>query len=715
MNVTRTVLAVAVAVTVWLAFASSAGAATVQVTTDVDQTFVNDSSCSLREAIGLTNADTATSANGCTATGTLGADTITFAPALVDHDFQLINQLNSDGELLVTDTDGLTITGPGRSSHVFAAPGKRVIESTGGVPLSIGHLTLQDGSVSDSTAVGGGIAAGGNLTLDDVRVFNNTASASDAGDDTDAIGGGVYAAGILTISNSVIEGNTATAGNESSTDDTSATAQGGGIAGGTMTITDSTITGNTASASDLLGTQPGDSAHTNGGGIASPALTLVRSTVTGNQAIGAKPTAGGAGDLVIGGGIFVNGASSIELSTISGNETTVDSNGADIGGGAGTFGALTLDSVTVAGNGPVSGDSASANLWPNATITMKNTIVADPRGAGSTNCSPTVTSNGFNLDDDDSCGLDQSTDQTGTDPDLGTLTDNGGPTETMLPEPGSAAIDKGSSLGQTDTSHDQRGLSRPVQSTVADATGGDGSDIGAVEAQAPPAPTVTGTSPNSPTVFDTSPEVIGSTSPGPTSDESPTSVGIFKDSACGTEVDLGRGSPTDFSTTGLTAIVDANATTALYANASNDYEIASPCSSTFATYKHDSLGPVMTIDSGPSDSSDHTPTFTFHGTDASPPLTYECSVDTGTPVFAPCSSPFTSESLPDGAYTFRVQGTDAQGEGGAPASRTFTIATPPPTVTPPTPAPAPAPKKKKCRRAKKHKASAAKKKCKKKK
>jgi hypothetical protein len=283
----------------------------------------------------------------------------------------------------------------------------------------------------------------------------------------------------------------------------------------------------------------------------------------------------------------------------------------------------------------------------------------------------------------------------------------------MLPEPGSPAIDKGSSVGQTDTSHDQRGLSRPVQSTVADATGGDGSDIGAVEAQAPPAPAVTGTSPTSPTVFDTSPEVIGSTSAGPTSDESPSSVGIFSDSACGTEVDLGRGSTSDFSTTGLTAIVDPNATTTLYANASNDYGIVSPCSSTFAAYKHDSLGPVMTIDSGPSDPFDRTPTFTFHGTDASPPLTYECSVDTGTPSYDPCTSPFTSDSLGDGSYTFRVRGADAQGTGGAPMSLGFTISTAaPPAVTPP--APTPAPKKKKCKKAKKHRASAAKK-CKKKK
>jgi hypothetical protein len=122
----------------------------------------------------------------------------------------------------------------------------------------------------------------------------------------------------------------------------------------------------------------------------------------------------------------------------------------------------------------------------------------------------------------------------------------------------------------------------------------------------------------------------------------------------------------------------------------------------------------MTIDSGPQDPSDHTPTFTFHGTDASPPLTYECSVDTGTPSFSPCTSPFTTSSLADGSYTFRVQGEDAQATGGAPASQAFTITTPVQSQPTPTPTPTPTPKKKKCKKAKKGAAWAAKK-CKKKK
>ena len=63
---------------------------------------------------------------------------------------------------------------------------------------------------------------------------------------------------------------------------------------------------------------------------------------------------------------------------------------------------------------------------------------------------------------------------------LGPLQDNGGPTQTHALLPGSAAIDSGNSGGVT---RDQRGFSRPVG--IAKVVGGDGSDIGAFEVQAP--------------------------------------------------------------------------------------------------------------------------------------------------------------------------------------------------------------------------------------
>lgn len=65
------------------------------------------------------------------------------------------------------------------------------------------------------------------------------------------------------------------------------------------------------------------------------------------------------------------------------------------------------------------------------------------------------------------------------DPLLGALRDNGGPTATMAPAPNSPAIDAGSAFG---LASDQRGAPRPADLGSVP-NGGDGSDIGAVEAQ----------------------------------------------------------------------------------------------------------------------------------------------------------------------------------------------------------------------------------------
>ena len=71
-----------------------------------------------------------------------------------------------------------------------------------------------------------------------------------------------------------------------------------------------------------------------------------------------------------------------------------------------------------------------------------------------------------------------------TDPRLGALGNNGGPTPTMAPAQNSPAIDAGAAFGLT---RDQRGLARP--SNFLDLpNAADGSDIGAVERQAPARP-----------------------------------------------------------------------------------------------------------------------------------------------------------------------------------------------------------------------------------
>jgi len=122
-------------------------------------------------------------------------------------------------------------------------------------------------------------------------------------------------------------------------------------------------------------------------------------------------------------------------------------------------------------------------------------VVADPLGGG-TNCEhATSTSKGFNLEDDSgaSCGFSTATSDLapGTSSGLAgvTLTNNGGPTQTLLPPPGSALIDaipnaSCQSDGASGITTDQRGLPRPDSASSA-------CDIGAVEVQpAPPTLTV---------------------------------------------------------------------------------------------------------------------------------------------------------------------------------------------------------------------------------
>src|SRR5438105_13812191 len=102
------------------------------------------------------------------------------------------------------------------------------------------------------------------------------------------------------------------------------------------------------------------------------------------------------------------------------------------------------------------------------------------------------TSQGFNFvgRKDGSVGFTAATDKKGTiasplNPQLDPkgLRNNGGPTQTVALLQGSPAIDKGTSNGLTGTlTTDQRGFARTVDNgSIPNATGGDGTDIGAFE------------------------------------------------------------------------------------------------------------------------------------------------------------------------------------------------------------------------------------------
>jgi len=117
-----------------------------------------------------------------------------------------------------------------------------------------------------------------------------------------------------------------------------------------------------------------------------------------------------------------------------------------------------LTYTTVASNTASSGGRGIHRAG--GTVLLKNTIVAYN---GATNCSGGVTSNGYNLEDADTCGLNATGDITDTNPLLGPLADNGGDTLTHALLEGSPAIDRGTCVAGITT--DQRGVTRPQGGT----------------------------------------------------------------------------------------------------------------------------------------------------------------------------------------------------------------------------------------------------------
>jgi hypothetical protein len=375
----------------------------------------------------------------------------------------------------------------------------------GGIYQLRGTLTLRDCTLRDNFAgdAGGGVfVANGTLVITRCTLSDNTIGAVDENLYT----GGAIAFLVqgedgrdnfttLAIENSLLTRNTALYGYGGAI---SILVEGGafdhpGPAGATVTVTDSTLSGNVA--------RGGYQAL--GGGIAIIAigsenpleswahLTVENSTLGGNSAIG--------GSFSVGGGIAMYGQNTLSVivkvlnSTLSGNWASSDWPSAPSEGGAihaAGNGLLMVGNSTLSGNWVVGDASLAGGIFNFASeIFIWNTILnAGPSGANlyqyEDEGDPSyvhINSLGYNLSSDDGGGfLTDFTDQVNTDPLLGPLADNGGPTFTHALQADSPAIDMGSAFDmdmdgiRTDVATDQRGVSRPQ---------GSGDDIGAFEAE----------------------------------------------------------------------------------------------------------------------------------------------------------------------------------------------------------------------------------------
>ncbi|MGH8099811.1 MAG: choice-of-anchor Q domain-containing protein, partial [Chthoniobacterales bacterium] len=474
-----------IAVAMLLACCRCAPAATISVTSTADS-----GAGSLRQALAVAN-----DGDTIDATGISGVITLTTGHLLVDKSVTI----NGPGAgVLAVDGNAASVV-----FFIFRnLPGETVIISgltirngTGDFGAGIENeetLTITNSIISGNMGLelGGGIGNAGTATITNTIISGNSAIE----------GAGIYSPGITTVTNSTISGNMATTTGGACT-----------TADGTLEITNSTLSNNSADVGGAIenggGTVTltntivsGNSARDGGGvyighGLTMNGITIVNSTLSNNTA-------------ARGGGAFNVGTLEVTNSTVSGNTSTGDTAGD--GGGAGyNAGTLNIVSSTISGNmanregggiynseesaltisnSTFSGNVASLSggaIFNLATLQLANSTLSDnsapflaggiinfgPLQIGNTilnagasgvnlyvNGSGTVTSLGYNISSDDAGGfLTGPGDQLFTNPMLGPLQNNGGPTFTHALLPGSPAIDAGDPKFTPPPFFDQRG------------------------------------------------------------------------------------------------------------------------------------------------------------------------------------------------------------------------------------------------------------------
>ncbi len=344
------------------------------------------------------------------------------------------NNATDGGTGLPVITGQVSIQGSGATITRSATAAFRLFDVASGGSLTLSNMTLSNGLINDGVNGGGAIFSHGPLSVTQTTFSGNSAPAA-----TGISGGAINAVAALTVSLSTFAGNTAQEG-------------GGILSQGPASVTDSTFAGNTAT---LFG----------GGAIVitTGTTTLARDTFSGNAGPG-------------GGAIDNDTDVNVSNSTFTGN--TAGSNG---GGAIGNFGTATITQSTFSGNSSAFGANLH-NLITTGSMTVSQSIVANGGGGGS-NCSgsPAIVDGGYNIDTGTSCGFSAANhSMNNTNPDLGPLASNGGPTQTMALPPNSPAVNAiPATVPGCPGSTDQRGVSRPQ---------GPACDIGAYELIMPTPP-----------------------------------------------------------------------------------------------------------------------------------------------------------------------------------------------------------------------------------
>lgn len=429
--------------------------------------------------------------NGDTGLICLGCETVTITDSMISGNGAAPIGLLGGGVRISYDQDDpldapvTTIT----NSHI---DNNTATGSGGGISIVVlesteptappAQLTIQDSTINSNvtedpptTTHGGGIyVETGGLTLINSHVDGNRAGP--VGGSTQSSGGGIYVEEL-----GVVTGATNVTFTSSTVDNNQSNRWGGGMfrrQAGQLNTHDTSVSGNLSDVSgggfflvgaevSLVETVVADNNAPAGGGIQyvrffdiiTGSLTLTRSTVSGNSATGAT-----------GGGINVgdDGFETpilIENSTISGNSATTSGGGISMLFG----GALTLNHASLANNSAPSGANLSHDIsGVLGSLSVTASFFAWPNGGQ--NCDlggGAPSSGGFSFADDASCALGPSDLVAMVDPELGPLTDNGGPTQTHLPSMTSPVAGLVPVISCT-LAVDQRNIARP-QGSVCEA------------------------------------------------------------------------------------------------------------------------------------------------------------------------------------------------------------------------------------------------------
>ena len=420
----------------------------ISVTTNQD-VIADDGDCSLREAVQAANLDQ--SYFGCPAGS--GTDTI----LLPIGTYALSAQGQGEDQGLIGDldiTDSLTILGDGIDVTTIDGMYKdrifHVIPED--IQVKISDMTLKNGYVPKEDLLGGGaVLSLGDLILTRVKIQENSASR----------GGGVRnSLGRLLLTDSEVVNN-------------QSNFEGGGIYGdGKIVIVDSQVNQNSSefgggiSADELMEltrvTIDGNEAIQSGGGIYTDFETFLNQvTFSSNRAI-------------TGAGFYNNNDS--ELSNVTfGDNLAEDPNPEGSAHGGGIYNNGTLKIINNTLNENQAGRGGGIYNSELGQVTLVNTILADNSGGNCANFGEQI-SLGYNIEDTNSCKLDQPGDRPGTNPLLADLVDELDGTATFPLLSGSPAID--TALEDYCPYTDQRGVIRPVDG---DRNGVLGCDIGAHE------------------------------------------------------------------------------------------------------------------------------------------------------------------------------------------------------------------------------------------